>query len=984
MTTLAHPFTRGLDLRTSAKLVEPPYLLAADHVHFDPDGALRKRPGHELLPKTTFDGKAIADAVGLETYNDQLLLISSDGLRVYTDAVGWVRRGEMSFTSLSLRGLRPTSRTPKTLTCASKGDLELYVYTDDRPAAHYTLADRRYGAYLAEDVALPEQWLQPRLVQIDDTWLLITSTTDVLGSTLGVSSVSFAPTDAIGQRSIVISDIGEARVWNVAEGPGVVYVGYATLSGVKVTGIDAAKAVGPDAGIMPITRIGIVPSLIALTSLPNSRVALVALPNGEPGAGQLDSLFALEANVATGTFVLRTDGPTLAVEPGRDIVALGAYTRGEEAYVVGNAQSPDYPSYFDVPINLPEVRETANEVLLGSPWVESHGDVFSFVGSRSTPTVFVANLTQRAIVGAYDAGLGDYQASDPLLPVRAIDGKVELPLRRPVTLALSAYRMHQVRFLNQAPPAARVGGSLVWSGGLAYSYDGGSLVEHGFVLPPDILGAELAAITEPPHTGPTVGGVYAYIAVWEWTDAAGQLHRSAPSAPFVYSHADSGAVELRVASLTTTRKRGVVLALYRNTAGGSLYYRVTPTKTPVNDPSLPFLTFTDDQDDVTLESNETLYATAEVDNDAPPASDIIVASRDRLFVAGGPGQDVVTWTKRAKVGRPPEFSLFFQRRVATPAGPITALASLEQRIVIFKPHSILYWTGGGPSDAGMNDDFSPTVLLTDQIGCTNQRSIVVDDREGIYFEAADGIWLLTRGMDLVRVGAAVAPLGNGACSAIYLPGGNRIRWGYGHDTRVYHPRLLAPIGEVPAAGQWTRYPNLPHVAATAWRGRYAWTRADGQVCVETPDTFTDAGRPYSAKIQTAWLRAGPPGGTATFGDMSIMGRRIGHHRLMVSVALDYRLPSATMTLDTTKALHSAAYGDDRWGGDVWGGSADDAYLFRGVTPVRTGQANAISLTLRDGRAESVDLGDSFALDALTIETQPEQGTAHTRRAKTMG
>ena len=153
---------------------------------------------------------------------------------------------------------------------------------------------------------------------------------------------------------------------------------------------------------------------------------------------------------------------------------------------------------------------------------------------------------------------------------------------------------------------------------------------------PEIVAVEPASIIEPPYTGPTAGGLYSYVAVWEWADAAGQIHRSAPSAPFLYSNADEGASEITVASLSMTRKRGVVLALYRNTAGGSLYFRVTPQRTPVNNAASPFLIFTDDQADESIEANELLYSAAEVDNDAPPASDVIFASRDRLFVAGGP------------------------------------------------------------------------------------------------------------------------------------------------------------------------------------------------------------------------------------------------------------------------------------------------------------------------------------------------------------
>ena len=71
--------------------------------------------------------------------------------------------------------------------------------------------------------------------------------------------------------------------------------------------------------------------------------------------------------------------------------------------MAGNAQSEEYPSYFHTNINLYDASGTANSVLLATPWLRPGGDAFSFIGSRSQPTVFVANITKQAIVGQLDA-----------------------------------------------------------------------------------------------------------------------------------------------------------------------------------------------------------------------------------------------------------------------------------------------------------------------------------------------------------------------------------------------------------------------------------------------------------------------------------------------------------------------------------------------------------------------------------------------------
>ena len=184
MSSLIHAFSLRARLRTSTKPSSRRTCSPLTTCTSTPR-ALRKRPGHEVLARTTFDGNPIPDALGLESYDEQLLLVSSDGLRTYTDAVGWVHRGEMSFTSLALRRLRPTDADADVAHICQQGRPRNLRYTDDRPAAHFTLADRRYGAYLAEDVALPEAWKQPRRVRAGDTWLLVTSMSDAFGFTLG-------------------------------------------------------------------------------------------------------------------------------------------------------------------------------------------------------------------------------------------------------------------------------------------------------------------------------------------------------------------------------------------------------------------------------------------------------------------------------------------------------------------------------------------------------------------------------------------------------------------------------------------------------------------------------------------------------------------------------------------------------------------------------------------------------------------------------
>lgn len=71
-----------------------------------------------------------------------------------------------------------------------------------------------------------------------------------------------------------------------------------------------------------------------------------------------------------------------------------------------------------------------------------------------------------------------------------------------------------------------IGNNLHLSGGIVSMYDGQNIVEKGFNLYPEVVTA-----TSTYGGGGLSDGQYQYVSTYEWTDAQGQIHRSAPSVP---------------------------------------------------------------------------------------------------------------------------------------------------------------------------------------------------------------------------------------------------------------------------------------------------------------------------------------------------------------------------------------------------------------------------------------------------------------------
>jgi len=535
---------------------------------------------------------------------------------------------------------------------------------------------------------------------------------------------------------------------------------------------------------------------------------------------------------------------------------------------------------------------------------------------------------------------------------------------------------------------ARLGSTLMIAGAIPLQYDGVRLTEYGFLSEPHVS----SYITPSPPGPLQAGKTYAYVAVWEDIDAAGRRHRSAASDPVTYTvpggYASGVKANVTVEALNATRRPTAVLALYR-TLGNTpdVYYRVSSYAAPtVNDPAVRMLPFTDTVADSELAAHEILYTVGgEIDNDSPPSCTTVFASRERFWVAGGDdAPDSVFYSKTGTRTHGPGFSLAFERRIETPAGPVTAIGATEGRVLAFKENAIVAWSGEGPNNAGTNDDFSAPFVLTRTVGCDNDAALFTDEREGVYFAHRGVVWLVNRSTDVVRVGAAVAPRTGAITSAVAVSGEPRVRFGLPDGQALYHPMLTAPYPGVGNVGAWRTYGAIPQVGATEWKGRYFCADPNAFVRVEN-DTYLDAGQTYRVGIDTAWLRIGAPGGAATFQQFALLGAREGEHRLVVGVAYDYRpMPLSTVEFDSVQGLSGSTYGQDDYGAEPWGGLSDDMYMLRGQLAVQTGEANVIRFSFSDGAAAGLTLENSFVLDSLTLTGQEDPGLARVRRSKYLG
>jgi len=366
--------------------------------------------------------------------------------------------------------------------------------------------------------------------------------------------------------------------------------------------------------------------------------------------------------------------------------------------------------------------------------------------------------------------------------------------------------------------SARLGQETIISGGVVTRWDGVDLVESGFLDYPEHLGGTASAAV---GAGiPT--GTYQWCFTYQWQDARGQIHESAPSAVFLANVTAGQQMAFDVSSLQRTRRSNVHIVGYRTqdlaSTGDTTMYRWTQAPASVlSDRSQNYIHVVDDNTHFST-ANEFIYTTGGVlENLAPPPCDRLCTHNNRVWARATDGSNLLWLSKPLVFGRPTEWSDLLFARVNERFGTISALGEMDEHLVAFTPSAIYIITGHGPSATGQGNDLGEPQLVTTDVGCNNPDS-VVRVPTGLMFESGKGIYLLDRTMQVSFVGAPVEDYTSPVTSAALMPETSEVRFTTATETLVYNYLY----------DQWSVF-NLPAVDQVVWRGTPTYVSPDGRI-----------------------------------------------------------------------------------------------------------------------------------------------------------
>ena len=423
----------------------------------------------------------------------------------------------------------------------------------------------------------------------------------------------------------------------------------------------------------------------------------------------------------------------------------------------------------------------------------------------------------------------------------------------------------QIDFDNFDYSTAELADNLFVGGGQISSYDGAKIVENNFLLyPEDVTATGVATSTDN----------YQYFAGYQWTDGQGLVHYSAPS---LVDTSNITSSVVTVPTLRLTEKDDVQIELYRTTNLGTTFYFV---KKAANDKTVDSITITSDiTTDTALIKRRPHYTSGGIlENTVPPVANIVKGHKNRIFLAGLADENKIAYSKLTGDGSPVGFNLDLNFTVDAKGGPITALETMDNYLVIFKRDNVYVLTGEGPNNRGLRNTFSIPKLLAGDVGCIDPNSVVLTP-QGIAFKSAKGIYLLQRNLQFTYVGAAVEKFNNETItSAILVDDDNEVRF-------TTNNGLVLVVNYLTL--NWSTFTGISAIDAHRWKNQYVRLESTGKVLRETDGIYKDDGVNIPIKMATEWIKFDGVSGFGRVYRINMVGDWKTAHALRITIKYNY-------------------------------------------------------------------------------------------------
>jgi hypothetical protein len=983
---VAVPFAGGIDSKTDPSQVVAGKVLALQNGILSQTGLVSRRWGYTALGMGIVGGGTIATTLAVTAFGNELLTYDGKSAYSFIEAENaWSARGNMVPVVQSDKTIIAGNYQQLSPDHASLGGIDVYAWEDSRGAIRYSVFDTASGTAIVLDQGFfGASAGRPKLLPVPSANVILI-VCDTGGGTLATGTIS--PSNPTGLTFVASPIAGViAPCWfDACVAPnGTVFIAYYKIVAgnltVQVSALNAAftalvwtNTAWTYSGTTQVNGLACYTdsSSHCWVTIADNSSGVETLIYTSAGAVFLAAIHTTISSFTPVAVAAIVVGGTATVFAEHVQTGGGSqsYRHTLKAFTITSGGSVTTPVVIGYGLGIASKPLSWNgQVLINCAFQTQMQPCYVCIAWNGTTTTIVSR-TLYGIGGGYlnnqDWMVPECQQLTAGVFVYANGAKGIPNTEAGTILSLLGVNATTLNFSSATEQlSSAINGSLYTVGGILQRYDGHLYVEAGFLVWPE-------EVTFAPATtgGLMAAGTYFYSVTYEYLDAFGFAEPSNPLPPVqvTVGGAGAGSVAITIPTLFLTNKTGVRLVVYRTTASGTLLYRVTsavaPTYNPYPLPLTATTTFTDTLADASIQSNGLLYTqplaqgNPVLPNFAPPACTLIATYANRVWTNTTDDPYTLFYSQQSIEGAPAQFCAALNLRVDPDGGPITAIARMDANFFIFKKNSIFYITGQGPDATGAQSDLgSPTQLPTGNIGCAQANTIVLTQMGLMFQSNTGGIYLLDRSLNCTYKGAPVESFtkpGSGqgiqfTAAALIpdqwviftSPGGTALAYDYYYD-------------------QWSTFTGTPHLATDSdvYHGGgdvLALSNATtGEIYIQTPATFTDAGAPIPFELVTAWLNPTAIQGYQRLYHVYVLGQYISAHTMNLSAHVDYDSVSTPIAATIQVPTAPSNPSNYQWRLDV------------------LKKCQSFQLTITD--SQSAPGGAGFSLSALSLVVGVKRG-----------
>jgi hypothetical protein len=469
-------------------------------------------------------------------------------------------------------------------------------------------------------------------------------------------------------------------------------------------------------------------------------------------------------------------------------------------------------------------------------------------------------------------------------------------------------------------------------GGIVQTLDGSATTEAAIIDRPHISGIVRS------NGGFAIdfaNGDYLVQACFAYRDAAGNMHRSAPSDPYritVLGAQDTWTIYYSRASYLD--RTDAVIEFYVTEPNGTILRRWFAQSASTIDPSAT-VAGTTSINILDRGVAATNWAIGLPGTDAPllytstgnlphvPIASARFATlfKNRLIVGGADDPKSIYYSNPPVPFEGVSFAAGNAIRLEHESG-CTAAGNVNDKLILLSSTGVYAVFGQFRDATGAGDALSEVESIHDYIGCTQPQSVISIPPGLIFFGSDSRFYLIDERLQLVPIGLKVQDLTASTTTGVrldqvravvHIEAQREVRF-YMADTWSLGPGGCLVYNY--QVDQWSRDFSLSGTFQTAlgacWSSNLscfivstlAWAKDDGS-------TYLDGSDWISLNAQTAWIQ---PGGTqdyARFRYCQILGRSAADHNLTVKVYTDFD-PSTVRSTATWTAAQLAPIPDTVW------------------------------------------------------------------------